>query len=122
MIISYYAFDKDHDKIEMKLNKYLEYWFKLNRMVLNLKKSEYIFFVSIQTSDGILEYNGIILKNTQEKGQLTVLIDSYLNVNSHTKSAKITAQKLNALSRTSGLLHVYQIILIFNSFIEGRFN
>lgn len=52
--------------MKMKLSRGFEnpeYWFKLNRILLNPKKSEYMK----QTSDDIFEYNGIILKNTNLK-------------------------------------------------------
>ena len=54
----------------MKVSKdfeYLEYRFQLNKMVLNLKKYEYMMCLGIRSaSDSTLKFNGSI-KNTKKR-------------------------------------------------------
>lgn len=71
--------------MKMKLNmENLEYWSKLNQMVLNPNKYEYTCLVSKRTSDDVFEHNVIIFGNTnKEKEQLGVIKNNNLNFNGH---------------------------------------
>ena len=72
-----------------------------------------------------LWYNDIIIKNTEVKKLLGVILDNNLNVNSDLKRlCKIQTQKSNAPSKMSRLLQLQmnQKALILNFFIKRQFN
>ena len=110
------------NKLEHDLIKTLQ-WFKVNSLVANPEKFQFMILGANHKVNLCLEINGKRILSKTEIVLLGVTIDSKLNLNKHVeaicKSANI---KINALMRLRSMLSEDQKLVLYNSFIMSQFN
>uniref|UniRef100_A0A8C6NXU7 Reverse transcriptase domain-containing protein n=1 Tax=Nothobranchius furzeri TaxID=105023 RepID=A0A8C6NXU7_NOTFU len=93
-------------------------WFDINRLTLNLNKTNFVLFHDKKNSGVSLEINGIAIQRVKETKFLGVLIDEDLTWKSHISYIKCKiAKSLGVLHRVKFLLTNSGLLALYNSLV-----
>ena len=95
----------------------LEKWFALNKLSLNISKTNYMIFCKSQVEQNIqISFGNKLINKVKETKFLGVIIDDQLNWHSHIKQI---VSKLNknyyVIKRASRLLSTSSLTMLYNS-------
>ena len=86
LFFKYKNFKTLYEHIHIELQK-ISSWFILNKLSLNIRKTNYIIFTAndknVDTGNLVIKINDIIIENVEKTKFLGVIINSKLNWNDH---------------------------------------
>jgi hypothetical protein len=107
-------------KINRRLGK-LGRWFRCNRLTLNLKKTEYVYFSRTRPPEvplGGLEFEGEQISRVAGTRFLGIWIDAGLNWRSHIGQVRTKVRKLlGVLGRIRADLDNHLLLFFYNSMV-----
>ena len=119
-----FAEDKDLKKLLERVNDGLEElnkWFRCNKLTLNLKKTEYIYFRGPNSSsqiEGSIKVGGEAIKQVQGTLFLGVWVDEKLKWTPHIEKVKSkVSQLLGVIGRTKAVLGKQALHSLYNGIV-----
>ena len=113
--------DNDPFKMVKVINeelKQLTMWFKVNKLSLNVTKSNYMIFSKTNQNVPNVKLNGIILEKVNCTKFLGVLIDNNLSWNNHIQSVQTKiAKAIGAMYRIKNKVDSNILLMIYNTLI-----
>ena len=142
MILIFFGQGKNHSDLFKQVNSGLEElsrWFRCNKLTLNLKKTQYMFFGGpgqLNAPQATLEIGGELIKRVEGARFLGVWIDNELKWTDHINKVKTKiGQLLGVVGRVSSVLsgsslqtlyngivlpHLQYCLIVWGDFVGGR--